>query len=59
LVFVYTGIGFSEVLADGVVPNASLLSDNRIFGPILALSLLAVIPALIRSRRPTKEKENT
>jgi len=59
LVFIYTGIGFSEVLADGVVPNASVLSDNRIFGPILALSLLAVIPALIRSRRPTKEKENT
>jgi len=55
LVFVYTGIGFSEVLADGVVPNLSVLSDNRIFGPILALSLLAVIPALIRSLRPAKE----
>jgi len=51
------------VLADGVVPNLSVLSDNRIFGPILALSLLAVIPALIRSLRPAKEpakeKENT
>ncbi len=59
LVFVYTGIGFSDVLADGVVPDLSVLSDKRIFGPILALSILAVIPALVRSRQSAKQKETS
>lgn len=58
VVFVFTGIGFSDLLADGKVPDVSVLSDYRFFGPILALSILAVIPALIRSRRPTHEKDN-
>ena len=57
LVFVYTGIGFAEILAQGRAPDVSNLTDHRILGPIVALSLLALIPAIVRSLRAGKKNE--
>ena len=59
LVFVYTGIGFSEILAQGRAPDVSNLTDHRILGPILALSLLALIPAIVRSWRGNKKTDKS
>ena len=50
-VFVYTGIGFGELMTRGQTPDLAILSDQHFIGPILALSLLAVIPAIVKSRR--------
>lgn len=55
-VFVYTGIGFGELMAIGQTPNISVLADQRFLGPIVALSVLALIPALIKSRRKASAK---
>ena len=58
-VFVYTGIGFSDVLVTGEAPDLSVLSDPSLLGPILALSVLALIPAIIRSRQKKGENHDT
>lgn len=63
VVFVYIGMGFGELMAIGKVPNLSLLSNQHFLGPMLSLSLLALVPALIQSRRkqspdhPSNNKE--
>ena len=49
MVYVYAGIGFAEILAQGRAPDISNLTDHRIFGPLLALSLLALLPAIVRT----------
>ena len=46
-IFVYTGIGFGELMTRGQTPDLAILSDQHFIGPILALSLLAVIPAIV------------
>lgn len=54
--FIYVSIarGFDSVLASGVVPDLSILSDIKIAGPLIALGVLALLPPIWRHRNKNR-----
>lgn len=55
LVFTWIGVGLGEVFDRGESPDLSLLWEPHILGPLLGLSLLALLPILISTLRGTKD----
>ena len=52
-IFAWIGTGVGTVLAAGGKPDLALIFSPRILGPLLALALLALAPAILRRRRNT------
>ena len=50
-VFAWIGAGVGKVLATGSRPNLALIFSPQILGPLLALGLLALLPAIWRGRK--------
>lgn len=49
LVFTWIGVGVSEILEQGGVPDLSIIWSPHIMGPILGLCVLSVLPIFLKS----------
>lgn len=54
IVFTWIGVGLGEVFDRGESPDLSLLWEPHILGPLLALSVLAAMPIVLRALRGKK-----
>lgn len=51
IVFTWIGVGLSEVLARGELPNLGLIFEPYVLGPLIGLALLSGLPILVKRLR--------
>ena len=56
VVFVAVGRGFDHILGAGRVPDLAVLGSPEIFGPLVALGVLALLPVAWQRIRNTRQK---